>query len=107
MLINNQGLSIKADTNKILKFISYFRDLHCESFKNSSTHIDKSLKLYEIIINHNDTLDIYQMIESEIKPKEYNFNVSRMYGVLNKLDIMLIQDHVFNKVLINIDELRN
>ena len=36
---------------------------------------------------------------------ELNFNVNRKYAILNNKQLMLIQDYVFNKVLININEL--
>ena len=40
-----------------------------------------------------------------VKTKEENFTVDRKYATLNNGELMLIQDYVFNKVLINIAEL--
>ena len=44
--------------------------------------------------------------EVAVKTKEENFTVDRKYATLNNGELMLIQDYVFNKVLINIAELR-
>ena len=38
--------------------------------------------------------------------KEESFNVERMYATINNKELMLIQNYVFNKVLITIDELK-
>ena len=40
------------------------------------------------------------------KEKEENFTVKRMHATLNNGELMLIQDYVFNKVLITLDQLQ-
>ena len=54
-----------------------------------------------------DSLIIYQMRDKD-KPKTEaeKYTVERMYAVLNSGDVMLIQNYVFNKLLITIDELK-
>jgi hypothetical protein len=47
------------------------------------------------------------MSSSIISTKKDNFNVERKYATLNDGDLMIIQNYVFNKVLINIKELIN
>ena len=69
-----------------------------------------SKKLYSLIVAHQnrvDSLIIYQMRDKD-KPKTEaeKYTVERMYAVLNSGDVMLIQNYVFNKLLITIDELK-
>ena len=40
------------------------------------------------------------------KTEAEKYTVERMYAVLNSGDVMLIQNYVFNKLLITIDELK-
>ena len=54
---------------------------------------------------NSDTLRTYKISETSVKTKEENFTVDRKYATLNNGELMLIQDYVFNKVLINIAEL--
>ena len=54
-----------------------------------------------------DILNIYQMRDKvKEKKKEENYTVDRMYATLNDGDVMLIQNYVFNKLLITINELK-
>ena len=62
--------------------------------------------LDECLIVNTDTLKIYHILNnSKQNNDELNFNVNRKYAILNNKQLMLIQDYVFNKVLININEL--
>ena len=72
--------------------------------------LKESKKLYSLIVAHQngvDSLIIYQMRDKD-KPKteEEKYTVQRMYATLNSGDVMLIQNYVFNKLLITIDELK-
>ena len=93
------------NNQSVLNFINSFREINCESFKNDKSKIEFATPLHELIVN-NDTLHTYIIGDSEEKKKEESFNVQRMYATLNSGDLMLIQNYVFNKVLITIDELR-
>ena len=93
------------NNQSILHFIRSFKGVNCESFKNDKSKIEFATPLHELIIN-NDTLRTYAIGGSQEKKKEENFNVERMYATLNSGELMLIQNYVFNKVLITIDELR-
>ena len=65
--------------------------------------IELATPLHELIVN-TDTLRTYAIGGLIEKTKAENFNVKRMYATLNDGELMLIQDYVFNKVLITIDE---
>ena len=43
--------------------------------------------------------------KEKVREKEENYIVERMYATLNDGDLMLIQNYVFNKLLITIDQL--
>ena len=95
---------VKYNKNSVLKLLNSFENLNCESFKNSKNKIDFATQLEELVVN-SDTLRTYKISESDAKNKEDNFTVERKYATLNSGELMLIQDYVFNKVLINITEL--
>ena len=105
ILLNNLGLEVSYNKEKILKLLNAFKLLNCESYKNEKEKIEFTEVLHEIIIN-NDTLRTYDIAGKLIKDKEDNFTVKRMYATLNNGELMLIQDYVFNKVLITIDQLQ-
>ena len=93
------------NNQSILHFISSFKGVNCESFKNDKSKIEFATPLHELIIN-NDTLRTYAIGGLIEKDKDENFNIKRMYATLNNGELMLIQDYVFNKVLITISQLQ-
>tara|TARA_B100000609_G_scaffold198873_1_gene199677 strand:- start:631 stop:1599 length:969 start_codon:yes stop_codon:yes gene_type:complete len=97
---------VKVNKNKIDKFVKICSKLNCESYSNANKFNDYNKLLFEISID-TDTLKIYELNKDLLKYKEHNYNVKRMIGVLNNHQYMLIQGHVFNNVLINIDEFLN
>jgi hypothetical protein len=103
-LFNSNEEPITFKKQKVLKLLNSFKDLNCESFKQSKYKIDFTKQTEELIINF-DTLRIYEMSNLVSKSKETNFTVDRKYAILNNSEPMLIQDYVFNKVLISIAEL--
>ena len=93
-------------------FHNLFQNINCETFKTENVRVKlkESKKLYSLIVAHQngvDSLIIYQMRDKD-KPKTEaeKYTVERMYAVLNSGDVMLIQNYVFNKLLITIDELK-
>ena len=104
-LFNHEGDTVKVDRKKAFQLLNSFKLLNCESYKEKEGKIVFATPLHELIIN-NDTLRTYAIGDSQEKKKEENFNVKRMYATLNRGELMLIQNYVFNKVLITIDELR-
>ena len=97
---------VKVNKNIIDKYVKVCSKLNCESYSNTNKFNDYNKLLFEISID-TDTLKIYELNRDLLKYKEHNYNVKRMLGVLNNRQYMLIQSHVFNNVLINIDEFVN
>jgi len=112
LLFNHQKKEVKAQQKALGQYLNFFKKINCESFKNNNIRekLEESKKLYSLIVAHQngvDSLSIYQMRE-EGKPrtKQEQYTVERMYAILNSGDVMLIQNYVFNKLLITIDELK-
>ena len=111
-LFDFQQIEINSQKETLLSYLNLFQNINCESFKDESVRIKlaNEKKIYTFIIEHQngvDSLSIYQMRDKE-KPKTEaeKYTVERMYATLNSGDIMLIQNYVFNKLLITIDELK-
>lgn len=104
-LYNYSKNRVNINTVNMQKLLSSFRNVNCESFKNNKDAIQSAIQLHTLVVNK-DTLRTYRLSKSNIKKKEENFNVKRKYATLNNGDLMLIQDYVFNKVLITINELK-
>ena len=105
ILLNNLGNEVSLNQENALQFLNAFKLLNCESFKDKKEKIEFATPLHELIVN-NDTLRTYAIEGKFIKDKEDNFTVKRMHATLNNGELMLIQDYVFNKVLITIDQLQ-
>jgi len=104
-LLNYKNEPIKFDTIKVFNLLNSFSSLNCETYKNN---IDDfiNMKPDECLTVNSDTLKVFNILNDSIQNNdELNFNVNRKYAILNNKDLMLIQDYVFNKVLININEL--
>ena len=105
-LLNNSGKAVSFNQEKVLQFLNAFKLLNCESYKDEKEKIDFATPLHNLIVN-NDTLRTYAIGNGKLlKDKKDNFTVKRMYATLNNGKLMLIQDYVFNKVLITIDQLQ-
>ena len=105
ILFNYFGNSVRFSRNKVFQFLNSFDELNCESYKEDKDKLEFATPLHQLIVN-NDTLQTYTINNNFIKEKKDNFNVKRMYATFNNGDLMLIQDYVFNKVLITIDQLQ-
>jgi len=105
-LLNNSGNGESFNQEKVLQLLNAFKRLNCESYKDKKEKIEFATPLHELIVN-NDTLRTYAIgNDNLLKVKEDNFTVKRMHATLNDGELMLIQDYVFNKVLITIDQLQ-
>ena len=104
-LFNHEGNKVSFEQEKVLQLLNNFKLLNCESYKNKDEKIKLATPLHELIINA-DTLRTYTISGLIEKTKDKNFNVNRMYATLNNGELMLIQDYVFNKVLITISQLQ-
>lgn len=105
LLFDYLGNPVNFNNQSISQFISNFRNVSCESFKSNKSKIESKNPIHQLIIN-NDTLRTYLISDLKEKKKQENFNVERMYATINDGELLLIQNYVFNKLLINIDELR-
>ena len=105
ILLNNSENEVSFNPEKALQLLNAFKLLNCESYKDEKEKIEFATPLHELIVN-NDTLRTYAIAGKLIKDKEDNFTVKRMHATLNNGELMLIQDYVFNKVLITIDQLQ-
>ena len=106
ILLNNLGNEVSFNQEKVLQLLNAFKLLNCESYKDEKEKIEFATPLHELIVN-NDTLRTYVIGNGKlIKDKKDNFTVKRMYATLNNGELMLIQDYVFNKVLITINQLQ-
>jgi len=105
LLVDYAVNPIAFNEQAVLAYINSFRQLNCESYKKDKSKIEFSTPLHELIVN-TDTLRTFAIGDSILKRKEDNFTVERMHATLNNGELMLIQNYVFNKVLITIDELR-
>ena len=104
-LFNHEGDKVSLEQGKVLQLLNSFKLLNCESYKNEKEKIAFATPLHELIVN-TDTLRTYAIGGLIEKTKNKNFNVKRMYATLNNGELMLIQDYVFNKVLITISQLQ-
>jgi len=105
-LLNNSGNGESFNQEKVLQLLNAFKRLNCESYKDKKEKIEFATPLHELIVN-NDTLRTYSIGNGKlVKDKKDNFTVKRMHATLNNGELMLIQDYVFNKVLITIDQLQ-
>jgi len=104
-LLDHSGVEVDFNQEKALALLNGFKLLNCESYKDEKGRIEFAIPLHELIVN-NDTLRTYAIGNLVNKEKAENFTVKRMYATLNNGELMLIQDYVFNKVLITIDQLQ-
>ena len=104
-LFNHEGDKVSLEQEKVLQLLNSFKLLNCESYKDEKEKIAFATPLHELIVN-TDTLRTYAIGKLIAKNKEENFTVKRMYATLNNGELMLIQDYVFNKVLITISQLQ-
>ena len=105
--INNND--IKYDLDKVIKYLNNFSQLNSENFKGNNIDISNEKLIYRLKINHDnkeDILETYTFSKTNNNSNNSKPNVERMYARLNNGEFLLIQNYVFNKVFISIDELK-
>ncbi len=114
-LICGKEKNIKNYQNKAIKdinfgnlnlFLNSFNNLNVEKFLNDSLKNNLINPYKKIIIyskNKIDSLEFYTL-NSEQDDDIKNYNIKRKIAIKNNEDVCLVQDYVFNKVLINIDD---
>lgn len=105
--INNND--IKYDLDKVIKYLNNFSQLNSENFKGNNIDITNEKLIYKLKINYDNKVDIleaYTFSKNNNNSNNSKPNVERMYAKLNNGEFLLIQNYVFNKVFISIDELK-
>ena len=105
--VNNND--IKYDLDKVIKYLNNFSQLNSENFKGNNIDISNEKLIYRLKINHDnkeDILETYTFSKTNNNNNNSKPNVERMYARLNNGEFLLIQNYVFNKVFISIDELK-
>ncbi len=114
-LICGKENNIKNYQNKTIKdinfgnlnlFLNSFNNLNVEKYLNDSLKNNLSKPYKKLIIyskNKIDSLEFYNL-NSEQDNDTNNYKIKRKIAIKNNEDICLVQDYVFNKVLINIDD---
>lgn len=109
LLIDINNNDIKYDLDKVIKYLNNFSQLNSENFKGNDIDISNEKLIYRLKIIHNNKVDVLEAYTfSKINNNSNNSkpNVERMYARLNNGEFLLIQNYVFNKVFISIDELK-
>jgi len=104
-LLNNSGNEVSFNQESALQLLNEFKLLNCESYNGNKERIEFSTPMHELIVN-NDTLRTYAIATKLVNGREDNYTVKRMHATFNNGDLMLIQDYVFNKVFITINQLQ-
>jgi hypothetical protein len=105
--INNND--IKYDLDKVINYLNNFSQLNSENFKGNNIDITNEKLIYRLKINYDNKVDIleaYTFSKNNNNSNNSKPNVERMYAKLNNGEFLLIQNYVFNKVFISIDELK-
>ena len=108
-LIDINNNIIKYDLDKVMKYLNNFSQLNSENFKGINMDISNEKLIYRLKINHKnkeDILEAYTFSKTNNNSNNSKPNVERMYARLNNGEFLLIQNYVFNKVFISINELK-
>ena len=108
-LIDLHNNDIKYDLDKVIEYLNNFSQLNSENFKGNNIDITNEKLIYKLKINYDDKEDIleaYTFSKTNNNSNNSKPNVERMYARLNNEEFLLIQNYVFNKVFISIDELK-
>jgi len=97
---------IKIDTSLFSYWKLAFTDLHCGPYKPElkKNNFELIKKIYITTKNTTDSLYIYDKTKFQNSLKEFNSSVEYMYASFNDSELVVIQNNIFNKVLISIEE---
>ena len=103
---NHKKTYYNSETYK--EFINSFSELKCGGYSNISRKNIKKIKIIKISTNEKRTyeLKIYEKIKKKRNQNEFNPNVEIYYATWNNSDLVIIQKNIFNKVLINLSEIK-
>ena len=114
-LICGKENNIKNYQNEIIKdvnfgtlnlFLNSFTNLNVEKYLNDTLKNNLNNPSKKLIIYSKNNIDslVFYTINSEQDDDSNDYNIKRKIAIKNNEDICLVQDYVFNKVLINIDD---
>ena len=114
-LICGKENNIKNYQNEIIKdvnfgtlnlFLNSFTNLNVEKYLNDTLKNNLNNPYKKLIIYSKNKIDslVFYTLNSEQDDDTNNYNIKRKIAIKNNEDICLVQDYVFNKVLINIDD---
>ena len=114
-LICGKENNIKNYQNEIIKdvnfgtlnlFLNSFTNLNVEKYLNDTLKNNLNNPSKKLIIYSKNNIDslVFYSINSEQDDDSKYYNIKRKIAIKNNEDICLVQDYVFNKVLINIDD---
>ena len=104
---NYQNETIKdVNFGTLNLFLNSFANLNIEKYLNDSLKNNMSNPYKKLIIYSKSNIDslVFYTLNSEQDDDTKNYNIKRKIAIKNDEDICLVQDYVFNKVLINIDD---
>jgi hypothetical protein len=89
-------------------FASFFSNLKCGEYKPDLDPKDFIIikKIYITNNNQTDSLIIYDKSAIQKTQKEFSGSTVSFYAQWNNSDIVIIQNYIFNKVLITLDEIK-
>ena len=114
-LICGKENNIKNCQNETIKDVNYgslnlflnsFTNLNIEKYLNDSLKNNLINPYKKLIIYSKNNIDsiVFYTLNGEQDDDANNDNIKRKIAIKNNEDICLVQDYVFNKVLINIDD---
>lgn len=114
-LICGKENNIKNYQNEIIKDVNFgtlnlfrnsFTNLNVEKYLNDTLKNNLNNPSKKLIIYSKNNIDslVFYSINSEQDDDNNDYNIKRKIAIKNNEDICLVQDYVFNKVLINIDD---
>ena len=108
-LYDSEEQKIPFDKTNLSYWNFAFNNLKCGAYKPNLKKSNFNLikKIYITTNNNTDSLFIYDKTEVQSTKKEYNPSVEYKYASYNNSELVIIQNNIFNKVLITLDEFLN
>jgi len=105
-LYNHEEQKIPFDKSNLSYWNISLKNLQCGAYKPHLKKEDFNLvkKIFIKTNNRTDSLFIYDKTISQSTQKEYNPSVEYKYASWNNSELVIIQNNIFNKVLITLDE---
>ncbi|MAO71326.1 MAG: hypothetical protein CMD02_02310 [Flavobacteriales bacterium] len=105
-LYNFKGQKVVIDKTSFSYWNLAFEDLKCGVYKPNLEKSDFALvkKIHITTKFTTDSLFIYNKTKIQSTKKEFNSSVEYKYSSFNNSDLFIIQNNIFNKVLITLEE---